>query len=441
MYACQLDVKTAFLNGVLDEEIYMEIPDGLEIDEHTRKSKVCKLEKALYGLKISPKKWNKRFTEETRKLGLENDLHEPCLYTWRKDGKVAILAIYVDDILAASNDKDKLEEIKNHLNKAFEMKDLGEPKSFLGMNIQRNKEEKYIIINQSTYTENILEKFNMKECNPQSTPMVTRQVENRNKRKKLEEIESNTESKGIQIKKVPYREAIGSLMYLANATRPDIAFAVNYLSRRQLEPTEDDWKDVKRIFRYLKGTINSGLKYTTETDSLETYTDASFRDHGDSTSTGGYVIKLFGDVVAWRSHKQSYVTLSTCQAEYLAMSDACQELISLDKAIRFAIGKTLFPATIWCDNRSAGDCTKKDGSHKLKMFDDSLEDINRSLLEREKSGTRRHMAQTHGDFIKQCVEENRVRVQWVATKENIADIMTKPLPLEAHQYLRNKMLD
>ena len=149
LYACQLDVKTAFLNGSLEEEIYMEIPDGLEVDARTKNSKVCKLKKALYGLKVSPKKWNRRFTEEIRKLDLENDLHEPCLYTWRKDGKMAILVICVDDILAASNDEEKLEEIKKHLGKAFEMKDLGEPKCFL-------------------------EKFNMKECNPQSTPMVTK---------------------------------------------------------------------------------------------------------------------------------------------------------------------------------------------------------------------------------------------------------------------------
>ena len=140
LFACQLDVKTAFLNGVLDEEIYMEIPDGLELDVHTKETKVCKLERALYGLKISPKKWNKRFSEETLKLGLENDLHEPCLFTWRKAGKMAVILLYVDDMLIASNSKEKLEEIKNCLGKAFEMKDLGEPKSFLGISIERNKE-------------------------------------------------------------------------------------------------------------------------------------------------------------------------------------------------------------------------------------------------------------------------------------------------------------
>ena len=157
---------------------------------------------------------------------------------------------------------------------------------------------------------------------------------------------------------------------------------------------------MKRVFRYLRGTSNRGLKYRAKTEELEALTDASFRDCQDSISTGGYVVKLFGDVIAWRSHKQSYVTLSTCQAEYLAMSDACQKLISLDKSIRYIIGKTLFPVTIWCNNKSAGDCTKNDRSNKLKTFDNDLEEINKSLLEREKTGNRKHMADTHGDFVK-----------------------------------------
>lgn len=440
LIAFQLDVNTAFLNGILDEEIYMELPDGLEVDEQIKSTKVCKLKRALYGLKISPKKWNQRFTEEMLKLGLENDLHEPCLFTWRKEGKMAVVLLYVDDMIIAGNDKEILNNIKRSLSEAFKMKDLGEPKNFLGISIERNKEENTLLIHQANYIESILEKFNMKDCKPQSTPMITRQVDNRNKKKKLEENE-NSESNLEVMKAVPYREAIGSLMYLSNASRPDITFAVNYLSRKQLEPTEEDWVNVKRIFRYLRGTTKMGLLYKSENEELEAYSDASFRDCQDSTSTGGYIIKLFGNIVAWRSHKQAYVTLSTCQAEYLAMSDACQELISLDKSIRFIIGKTLFPVTIWCDNKSAGDCTKKDGNHKLKMFDDNLEYINKSLKEREERGNRKHMAETHGDFVKQCVDEKKVKVMWIATKENLADIMTKPLPLEAHKYLRDKMLN
>ena len=264
--------------------------------------------------------------------------------------------------------------------------------------------------------------------------MVTRQVDHRNKKIKLD-----TESESTEIRGVPYREAIGSLMYLANATRSDIAFAVNYLARKQLNPTEDDWSDVKRVFRYLRDTKNLGLEYMSNSDTLEAFTDASFRDNQDSTSTGGYLIKLYGDAIAWRSRKQSYVTLSTCQAEYLAMSDACQELISLDKSIRYIIGKTLFPVTVWCDNKSAKDCTEMDGSHKLKTFDETLENIQKELALREETGHRKHMADTHGDFVKQCVDEEKVKVLWVSTGDNLADIMTKPLPQKAHVYLRDKV--
>jgi len=164
--------------------------------------------------------------------------------------------------------------------------------------------------------------------------MVTRQVINRAKRNKLEEKENKRFELREEIKRalqrhIPYREAIGSLMYLANVTRPDIAYAVNYLYRKQLDPTEEDWIEVKRIFRYLRGTPDTGIIYRGKREGLEALTDASFTDCYDSTSTGGYIIRLFGDTIAWRSHKQTYVTLSTCQAEYLAiyMSDACQDIL------------------------------------------------------------------------------------------------------------------
>ena len=163
----------------------------------TKESKDYKLEIVLYGLNISPKNWNKRFSEDILKLRFENDLHEPCLLTSRKAGKMAVILFYVDDMLIASNSKEKLEKIKNCLGKAFEMKDLGEPKSFLGIYIERNKEEKSLLIHQTHYVENILERFKMKDCKPQSTPMVTRQVNNRSKKRKIEdsEIKSDLQKK------------------------------------------------------------------------------------------------------------------------------------------------------------------------------------------------------------------------------------------------------
>ncbi|KAL7290555.1 hypothetical protein TKK_0015322 [Trichogramma kaykai] len=164
----------------------------------------------------------------------------------------------------------------------------------------------------------------MHESKAQSTPKVTRQV--KNKESKVEEY--------VPLENQNFRAAIGSLMYLATVTRPDIAYAVNYLSRKQVAPSEEDWKDVKRIFRYLQGTRDVGLIYKANNENMYCHTNSSFRDHQDSTSTSVYVIKLFGDAISWRSHKQVYVSLSTCQAEYLAMSEAAAEIVSLDKVIR-----------------------------------------------------------------------------------------------------------
>ena len=187
------------------------------------------------------------------------------------------------------------------------MKDLGEPEIFLGMRIIRDRPNKTLALKQTEYTEKILERFNITECKTQRIPMVIRQVKNR----VLKTEENSNEAEEFKIKaKAPYREAIGSLLYLAGATRPDIGFAVNYLSRRQVNPTEEDWKEVKRIFRYLRGTSNLGLTYRAKDENPAAMTDVSFRDCSDSSSTGGYIIKLFGDPIMWRSHKQTYMTLN-----------------------------------------------------------------------------------------------------------------------------------
>lgn len=345
-----------------------------------------------------------------------------------------MLVLYVDDILLAGNDSEKLQEVKNKLCKVFEMKDLGEPKLFLGIKIQRDREHKIMRLSQPEYTEKILTSFNMDESRPQSTPMVTRQVKNRESElpEKIRERETRSNA--------PYREAIGSLLYLAGVTRPDIAYAVNCLARKQVAPSESDWKDVKRIFRYLRGTSELGLVYGEYGEKLEAFTDASFRDSEESKSTGGYVVLLYGNTVSWRSYKQSCPSLSTCQAEYLAMSEACQELISMDKAIRDITGKTSYPVTIWCDNKSAGKCTEMDESHKLKSFDDDLQSIQRKLKERETTGSKSRVAETHGDYVKSCVIEGKVVVKWISTTDNLADIMTKPLPGPTHIQLRDKIM-
>ena len=347
------------------------------------------------------------------------------------------MIVYVDDIILTGNDKNRVCEIKSKLKKKFKMKDLGEPQNFLGMTIERDRENRIMKIHQERYTEQILEKFNMQDCNPQSTPMVTKQVSRREMKNKIET--QDLENK--EPRNIPYREAIGSLLYLAGATRPDISFAVSYLSRRQQNPTLDDWTEVKRIFRYLRGTTEIGLIYKGKIEVLDAMTDASFRDCSGSTSTSGYIIRLFGDTIAWRSHKQSQIALSTCHAEFLAMSESCSEIILLDKALRDMLGRTFYPVLIRCDNRSAVDNVQKEGNHKLKGFDDNLETIKANLEEREKTATKKSMAETHGDYIKECVKQKRVKIEWIQTKFNLADIMTKPLALETHRDLRLSLMN
>uniref|UniRef100_A0ABD2WKS0 Reverse transcriptase Ty1/copia-type domain-containing protein n=1 Tax=Trichogramma kaykai TaxID=54128 RepID=A0ABD2WKS0_9HYME len=411
----------------------MEIPEGVNINEESKEKYVCKLNKALYGLKVSPKRWNEKFSEVAIKLGLQNDINEPCLYTWRFQGKLVILVLYVDDIILASNCHAKMTEIRDNLCKEFKMKDLGEPKVYLGMEIQRDRKNRKIELKQSEYIERILEKFKMTECKPQATPMITRQA------KKIESKIPEKQQEMMTPFRGPFREAIGSLLYLAGVTRPDIAYAVNLLSRRQIAPTIGDWMEVKRIFRYLRGSTNEGLVYRAKEDEMKVYTDSSFGDCEESKSTSGYIIKIFDDTVAWRSKKQTLVTRSTCGAEYYAMSEACQEIISLDKALRDMIGKTFYPVVIQCDNKSAKSCTEMEGSNKLKCFDLPISEIQSTIDERERTGIKVPMTEIHGDFIKQCVKDNRVKISWVPSKENLADIMTKPLPLPTHKYLRDRI--
>lgn len=248
----QLDVKTAFLNGILEDEIYMEIPDGEEVDVMDRQNMICKLKKALYGLKVSLKRWNVKFTEVALKIGLVNDREEPCLFLWREGDKFVILLLYVDDIILAGNDKEKMEEIEKCLMMEFKMKDLEEPQEFLGIEIRRDKESKTIALTQKKYIDRILMRFGIDDdkIHKQSTPMVTRQVANRRRCEESDD-ERNDER---WVTNVPYREAVGSLLYLAGSTRPDIAYAVNVLSRQQSNPTSPDWKMVIRVFWYLKET-------------------------------------------------------------------------------------------------------------------------------------------------------------------------------------------
>lgn len=416
--ARQLDVKTAFLNGTLNEEIYMEIPEGLENYKTLKKRKVCKLKRALYGLKISPKRWAIRLTEVLQRAGLKNDRNEPCLFYKNSKQVIVIVLVYVDDMIIAGNNDSKLNDIVDQLKAQFELTDLGEPREFLGINIERDYTNRILRLSQSLYIDKILQRFSTNGLYPKRTPMITNQVKNKLRKQREQNYDQMILTKTLTKINAPYREAVGSLLYLANATRPDISFAVNVLSRHQVNPTEDDWKMVQRVFCYLMKTRDLKLVFRGLLDDLQAYSDASFSDCKGSKTTCGFVIKLFGDTITWRTHKQPYVALSTCQAEYVAMSEACQELMALHKPLNAMLNRNFFPIMLKCDNKAAEACAKTNGGTKL-----------------------RHMTNTREDYVKDCLDSKWIKIQWIPSRRQIADIFTKPLSFLLHTRMTSKILN
>lgn len=390
-----MDVKNAFLHGNIDEEIYMKQPCGLE--DNT--DRVCKLNKSLYGLKQAPRAWNSRFDSLMKKLGLKQSEHDKCLYFITNDKVKVYILLYVDDILLAGNDEGELLNIKLMLENEFKMKDLGEPQCFLGIKIDRN--ENGMFLSQSTYVRNLLKRFNMEDCNPSKTPMEIKPVE---------------ESAECIVDKKPYRELVGCLMYLMSTTRPDISVAVNYYSRFQSNATEVHWQGLKRILRYIKGTMDMGLFYQKGKDKVLTvYADADWASSNDRKSITGFLIEVYGAVVCWATRKQTTVALSSTEAEYVALASATSEAIWLRNLLQ-DFGLTVDdPVEIYEDNQSCIHLLKKWEHRRLKHIDVKY------------------------NFIRDLYSNKVIDVQYVASRDQKADILTKRLPAPQFIKLRSTL--
>ena len=248
----QMDVKTAFLNGELEEEIYMEQPVGFIVKG--QEQKVCKLHRSIYGLKQSSRQWYLRFHKAILTYDFKMIEEDHCVYVKRSNDKLAILSLYVDDILIAGNDKEFVFAIKRWLSTNFDMKDMGEADYILGVKIERDRSKKLLTLSQEHYIKKILERFHMSSCKPVDTPVSKSEVLSQNMCPRNLEEEK-------EMSNVPYSSAVGSLMYAMLCTRPDICFAVGLVSRYQSNPGREHWKAVKRILRYLKGTMDYHLCY------------------------------------------------------------------------------------------------------------------------------------------------------------------------------------
>ena len=304
------------MHGDLEEDIYMEQPEGYVIPR--KENMVCKLKKSLYGLKQSPRCWNRAFTDLMKSLNFRQSQAETCIFIRRSaDGnKLSIIALYVDDLIIVTTTEAEMYESKTGLRQSCKMKDMGSLHFCLGVSIKQCTD--MFKLSQKQYIQKLLKRYELLDADPVCTPMDLN----------VRLVADDGHSKPTD--KVQYQSIVGSLLYVAIATRPDISQAVSAVSKFNSAPTEAHLTAVKRILRYLKGTIDLSLQYKcTENLDVIGYSDADWASDMDSRrSITGNVFKMSAGAVSWLSQKQSTVALSTAEAEYIALSSAAQHMVA-----------------------------------------------------------------------------------------------------------------
>ncbi|KAJ9553326.1 hypothetical protein OSB04_017371 [Centaurea solstitialis] len=410
----QMDVKTAFLNGKLTEDVYMEQLEGFEDPKNP--NKVCKLLRSIYGLKQASRSWNLHFDERIKEFGFAKSEFEPCVYTKFSGSIVTFLVLYVDDILLIGNDVPTLQSVKSWLSKCFQMKDLGEAAYILGIKIYRNRSKRLIGLSQSTYIDKILKRFRMDESKKGFIPMQHGIV--------LSKSQCPVSSQDQdRMKSVPYASAIGSIMYAMLCTRADVAYSVSVTSRYQQNPGEPHWVAVKNILKYLRRTKDMFLVFGGSEDeiSVKGYSDASFQiDRDDFRSQSGYVLLGFSFVgaISWKSSKQDTIADSTTEAEYIAASDAAKEAVWLRNFLSDlrVVASVSRPIDIFCDNSGAVAQAKEPREHHKS----------------------RHVLRKY-HLIREIIGRGDVRICKIPTEENVADPLTKPLARVKHEAHANSI--
>lgn len=416
----QLDITTAYLNGKIEEELYMETPKLLieflqEVidrrDKHDpirRKAdrmaldlrsgdKVCRLNKALYGLKQAGRQWYRTLNGRLQQLGLKPTTTDPCVYVTRRGGNILLALVYVDDILVAYHHDADLQYLQKGLQEDFDVKDLDEARYSLGIEIERGKD--YIKISQTGYINEVIRRFGMENSNPVKTPTDP-----------CTKLDRSTNNKDKGQERQPYRELVGALNYLAVGTRPDLAYIVSSLSQFNSCHEKQHWIAAKRVLRYLKNTSSYGIIYRKGHKVLDGFTDADWAScHLDRRSYTGYAFILSGGAVSWESRKQRTVALSSTEAEYMSLTEATKEGLYLRKLLKEIGIYEANKISIFCDNRGA-----------LSLAENSV------YHSRSKHIDLRH------HFVRDALKENFIELKYLRTEEMPADVLTKGLPREKH---------
>ena len=426
----QMDVDTAYLNAPLDNLIYMRPPKGEPDTDAAGRPIAYRLLKSLYGLKQSARNWNQLMDQWLRDQGFHPSPADPCIYIRANpSGQLSVIVgLYVDDLIPGGPDTVALHQFKAAIARRFDVKDMGELAFLLGMEVVRDRTAGTISLRQTSYVEQVLERFNMSDCKPVATPChevlpdldptISPNLSDDRSTKPPDTAETSaTSPPALGKPDKEYQALVGALLYAAMCTRPDIAFAVQQLSRHLQSTTAVHWVAGKRVLRYLQGTKALGITYRSDPESpaLTGYSDSDWGGGLPTRrSTTGYVFQFAGGPISWSSRLQPTVALSSTEAEYMAVSAASQEAVWLRQLFDSMHLHITGPLTIYADNQ---------GCMALA--------INPVYHARTK-----HIAIKY-HFTRELVAAGTIKLEYIPTADNIADLFTKPLTpqlVQRHTY-------
>lgn len=383
MAVYHFDAKTAFLNGELDEEIYMRQPPGFTVNG--AEQQVCLLHRSIYGLKQSARVWNVKLHDVLTSTGLKQSKADHCLYTYHGSDHNLYVLIYVDDILVITESRKCADEFEQSLRSHFNIDNLGEVANYLGIRITKRGNSYFL--DQQKYIQNVAAKFELNKAKPTDVPLSP-------------SYHNDPDEMKLPYNEV-YRAAIGCLLYISTNTRPDVSAAVAILSQKVASPAQSDWNQVKKIIRYLNSTSNLRLKLgqANTNEKLIGFADANWaEDRENRKSNSGYIFMLNG-AISWSCKRQDCVALSSTEAEFIALSEACKEVVWIQRVL-IDLNWQQQRTIIYEDNQSV-----------LKMIID------------EKLSNRSKHIDTKFHFVKDYVEKKKVIIEYCPTEEMLTDIV------------------
>ncbi|KAM6542216.1 hypothetical protein CsatB_006663 [Cannabis sativa] len=396
----QIDINNAFLNGILDEDVYMSQPEGFE--DPQKPDHVCKLHKSIYGLKQAPRAWYDQLKSALLSWKFENSKADSSFFILKEQQVTIMLLVYVDDIIVTGNNSEVLNSFINRLNKMFSLKDLGALHYFLGVEVFRDSTG--IHLSQSKYISELLQKSKMEHLKPCATPMTAGKPLSINDGKPMENPSF-------------YRSILGALQYLSHS-RPDIAYSVNKLSQFLKKPTDVHWIAVKRILRYLKGTAHHGLHISPSHNlHLVGFSDADWACcPDDRKSVAGYCVYLGDSLISWSSKKQTVVARSSTESEYRALAQLAAEISWIQGLLCEMKFELPSVPVIWCDNLSASALAANPVYH---------------------ARTKHIELDVH--FVRDKVLDKKLEIRYVPSHDQVADCLTKSLTPSRFQFLIAKL--